>query len=190
MSWLRGALNWAASWVSWLGLWDRRCTLVLLGLDNAGKSTLLHMLAHGTLRAFEPTLHPNCNSVRIAGHTFQAHDLGGHLAARVLWRHYTCTADAIVFMVDAADRERMAEARAELGTLMADEALADVPILVLGNKVDLPGAASAEALAAALGVEEMQRERTPGIRPMELAMCSVVKGMGYRDGFEWLARVV
>ncbi len=76
--------------------------------------------------------------------------------------------------------------------LLSDE-LANVPFLVLGNKIDLGSAPSEEDLRYQLGLyetygKEPRGDRSPTIRPIELYMCSVVRKMGYGDGFKWLAQ--
>lgn len=120
-------------------------------------------------------------------------DLGGHETARRLWRDYFATVDGVVFVVDALDRERFPESKRELDTLLGYDELANVPFLVLGNKIDVPRAASEDELRAALGLyetygKEARGDKDASIRPIELYMCSVVRRMGYADGFRWMAQ--
>ena len=96
--------------------------------------------------------------------------------------------------MDAVDRERFPEAKKELDALLTSEELANVPFLILGNKIDLGRAASEEDLRYQLGLYETYGKETrigqdtTNLRPIELYMCSVVKKMGYGDGFKWLAQ--
>jgi GTP-binding protein SAR1 len=164
---------------------------------------------------------------------FKTFDLGGHEIARKLWREYFATGvDGVVFIVDAGDRTRFPEAKRELDALLTSEELANVPFLILGNKIDLGTAASEDELRNQLGLYETygkevsaslvamnihtyihtciqpclsfftsqwyscitnymqslacssqtKSERAPGVRPIELYMCSVVRKMGYGDG--------
>ena len=103
--------------------------------------------------------------------------------------------DGVVYIVDALDRERFPEAKKELDALLTDELLQSCPFLVLGNKIDVPSAASEDELRMALGLHQTSGKdpnaaanRDSGVRPIELFMCSVVRKMGYADGFRWMAQ--
>jgi GTP-binding protein SAR1 len=112
--------------------------LLFLGLDNAGKSTLLLNLAHDQSSSVTPTVHPGSEELTIDNVVFATFDLGGPQQGGRLWEDHIHSATAVVFIVDAQDPGRFDEAAAKLHDLLAIEELKGVPFVVLGNKVDHP----------------------------------------------------
>lgn len=161
----------------------------------------MHMLKDERLVTHQPTQMPTSEELQIAGVNFKAFDLGGHEIARKVWKDYYAKVDAIVYLVDAADRDRFPESQRELAGLLADDGLASVPFLVLGNKIDLPYAVSEDELRHSLGLAQFTTGKgaagsggaarlDSGIRPIEVFMCSVAKRMGYGDGFRWVSQYI
>uniref|UniRef100_A0A2K5HHZ0 small monomeric GTPase n=1 Tax=Colobus angolensis palliatus TaxID=336983 RepID=A0A2K5HHZ0_COLAP len=150
-----------SSVLQFLGLYKKTGKLVFLGLDNAGKTTLLHMLKDDRLGQHVPTLHPTSEELTIAGMTFTTFDLGGHVQS-----------------------------------LMTDETIANVPILILGNKIDRPEAISEERLREMFGLYGQTTGKGSvslkelNARPLEVFMCSVLKRQGYGEGFRWMAQYI
>lgn len=101
-----------------------------------------------------------------------------------------------MYLVDAFDKERFAESKKELDALLSDDSLASVPFLILGNKIDLPYAASEEELRYHLGLNNFTTGKgkvsvaESNVRPLEVFMCSIVRKMGYGEGFKWVSQYI
>jgi len=180
-------LDWVWSLLYKLGLFKKEATILLLGLDNAGKTTLLHKLKYGSLRLFIPTQRAHLEEITIGNVKFRAWDLGGHEQVRHLWKDYYAETNAIVFVVDSADRMRLQEAKEELHALLNEEALADCVLVILANKTDLKGSLSREELIEVLDLKDIDLGNDNAERIVQLFRCSLVEGVGFIDAFKWLA---
>eukprot|EP01018_Ginkgo_biloba_P038253 Gb_01947 [translate_table: standard] len=109
---------------------------------------------------------------------------------------YESEVDAVVYLVDAADKDRFVESKKELDALLSDDSLTNVPFLILGNKIDIPYAASEDELRYYLGLTNYTTGKgkvnlaDSNVRPMEVFMCSIVRKMGYGEGIKWMSQYI
>ena len=162
--------------LSWLGLFQKNAKIVFMGLDNAGKTTLLHMLTHDKMTQSPPTFHPGSEEFTVGNCKIKAFDLGGHETARKVWDNYHSTADAVIYLIDTADRERFAEAKQELDKLLAIEGMQNTPFLILGNKIDIAGAASEQELRHLFGLTQTTTGKTTFNVGKDTGVRRVVRG--------------
>merc|ERR1712072_1326593 len=133
--------------------------ILMVGLDAAGKTTILYKLKLGEVVTTIPTIGFNVETVEYKNIRFTVWDIGGQDKIRKLWRHYYEGNHGLIYVVDSSDRDRVDLAREELQkTLVADE-LRDVSILILANKQDLPMAMPASELAEKMKLREFARDR-------------------------------
>ncbi|AFM98225.1 GTP-binding domain-containing protein [Encephalitozoon hellem] len=118
-------------------LFGKPSSILFLGIDNAGKTTLVNKLKSDSTDVYMPTHHPSTSHIEIGNLKAQVIDLGGHTAARLAWRDYFYDCHGIVFIVDVHDVERFSEVREAYETVKSLEKKA--PIVVLMNKIDLEG---------------------------------------------------
>ncbi|KAL2911988.1 ADP-ribosylation factor-like protein 8B [Polyrhizophydium stewartii] len=121
--------------------------LTLVGLQNSGKTTLVSVIANGQFTEdMIPTVGFNMRKVTKGSVVMKLWDLGGQARFRSMWERYCRGVNAIVYVVDSADHAKLPSSRMELHNLLDRQLLAGIPVLVLGNKNDLPEALSEDEL--------------------------------------------
>ncbi|KAI0306855.1 ARF/SAR [Multifurca ochricompacta] len=133
--------------------------ILMVGLDAAGKTTILYKLKLGEIVTTIPTIGFNVETVEYKNISFTVWDVGGQDKIRPLWRHYFQNTQGIIFVVDSNDRERVSEAREELQRMLNEDELRDALLLVFANKQDLPNAMNASEITDKLGLQGL-RQRT------------------------------
>ena len=108
--------------------------ILMLGLDGAGKTTILYKLKLGDNITTIPTIGFNVETLEYKNINFTVWDVGGQDKIRRLWRHYYMNTHALIFVVDCNDRDRVDEARQELTQMLHDEEMKDAVLLVFANK--------------------------------------------------------
>ncbi|EDO48392.1 predicted protein [Nematostella vectensis] len=155
--------------------------ILMIGLDNAGKTTILYRLKLEEVVSTVPTLGFNVETVTYKNISFTVWDIGGQDKIRALWRVYYQGCQGIIFVVDSADRERAEEARNELHKLLAEEELQQVILLVIANKQDMANAMTASEIREKLKLNEIRG------RPWFVQSACAVKGEGLFEGLDWMA---
>ena len=108
--------------------------ILMVGLDAAGKTTILYNLKLGEVISTIPTIGFNVETVEYKSINFTVWDLGGQNKIRPLWRYYYQNTEAIIFVVDSSDKERVQEANEELQNMLREDELRNAAILVFANK--------------------------------------------------------
>lgn len=167
--------------------------IVMLGLDSAGKTTALYRLKFDQYLNTVPTIGFNCEKVRgtigkAKGVNFLVWDVGGQEKLRPLWKSYTRCTDGIVFVLDSVDVERMEEAKMELIRTVKSPENSSVPILVLANKQDLPGAREPRELEKLIGLSELSSGG--GSHLWHVQPACAITGDGLHEGLEVLYEMI
>jgi ADP-ribosylation factor protein 1 len=163
-------------------LWGRKeMRILMVGLDAAGKTTILYKLKLGEIVTTIPTIGFNVETVEYKNIQFTVWDVGGQDKIRPLWRHYFQNTQGIIFVVDSNDRDRIVEAREELQRMLNEDELRDALLLVFANKQDLPNAMSPAEITSQLGLQTLTR------RAWFIQSTCATTGDGLYEGLEWLA---
>mmetsp|Transcript_39255 Transcript_39255/g.100606 ORF Transcript_39255/g.100606 Transcript_39255/m.100606 type:complete len:177 (-) Transcript_39255:399-929(-) len=159
---------------------EKQGRILLLGLDNAGKTTILKKLADEDASHTMPTQGFNIKSVKQDGFDLNMWDIGGQRSIRPYWRNYFERTDALIYVIDAADQARFDEAGDELAELLEEEKLANVPLLVFANKQDLALAAKADELSESMALHKIRD------RKWQIQGCSAKTGEGLQEGLTFV----
>ena len=158
--------------------------VLMLGLDNSGKTTALKQLAGEDINTITPTQGFNIKSVQTEGIKLNMWDIGGQKHIRPYWKNYYPNTDGIIYIVDSSDNRRFDEAAEELEDLTGQEDLEGVPILVLANKQDLLNSANAAAVMEALELTSLKG------RWIHVEGCSAKTGEKLSEGLEKLTEQI
>lgn len=170
---------WVSKLLSLFG--EKEARILVLGLDNAGKTTILYRLQVGEVVSTIPTIGFNVETVTYKNIKFQVWDLGGQTSIRPYWRCYYPNTQAIIYVVDSSDTERISVSREEFHAILEEEELKDALILVYANKQDLAGALDDAQIMEGLGLQEIKN------RDWAIFKTSAIRGEGLFEGLDWLA---
>jgi ADP-ribosylation factor protein 1 len=156
--------------------------ILMLGLDAAGKTTVLYKLNLGEALHTVPTIGFNVETVKYKNIEFTMWDVGGQERIRVLWKHYYEGTEGLIFVVDSNDQERVGLAREELQHLLKQDELRNAHLLVYANKQDLPNSMDAAEMANKLGLHSVRG------RQWFIQQTTAVDGTGLYEGLDWLSK--
>ncbi|KAI8051302.1 ADP-ribosylation factor family-domain-containing protein [Syncephalis plumigaleata] len=163
--------------------------VIILGLDNAGKTTLLEQIKQIYLgirglppEKITPTVGMNIGKVEVHRSRINFWDLGGQDALRVLWDKYYDECHGIVFVIDSADSMRLDQCRETFEQMVMNDSVEGVPVVMLANKQDTDQAMRVEDIKEVFNRIALQL----GARDSRVLPISALKGEGVEDAIEWL----
>ncbi|KAG0592177.1 hypothetical protein M758_1G191300 [Ceratodon purpureus] len=160
---------------------NKEMRVVMLGLDAAGKTTILYKLHIGEILSTVPTIGFNVEKVQYKNVEFTVWDVGGQEKLRPLWRHYFNNTDGLIYVVDSCDRERISKAAVEFQQIINDPLMRNSAILVFANKQDMKGALDTSEVCEQLGLFNLRNRR------WQIQGTCAPKGEGLYEGLDWLA---
>nr|BAN20471.1 ADP-ribosylation factor, arf [Riptortus pedestris] len=159
----------------------KQMRILMVGLDAAGKTTILYKLKLGEIVTTIPTIGFNVETVEYKNICFTVWDVGGQDKIRPLWRHYFQNTQGLIFVVDSNDRDRISEAEKELQNMLQEDELREAVLLVFANKQDLPNAMSPSDLTDKLGLKQIRN------RQWYIQSTCATQGHGLTEGLDWLS---
>eukprot|EP00919_Chromeraceae_sp_WS-2016_P010733 GHVR01025111.1.p1 GENE.GHVR01025111.1~~GHVR01025111.1.p1 ORF type:complete len:182 (+),score=31.19 GHVR01025111.1:264-809(+) len=175
-------IHFSRIWERMFGKTERR--ILMVGLDAAGKTTILYKLKLGEVVTTIPTIGFNVETVEYKNISFTVWDVGGQNKIRALWRHYYQNTQGVIFVVDSNDRERIQDAREELQKMLQEDELRDAVLLVFANKQDLPNSMSAADITENLQLHSLKS------RNWYIQSTCATTGDGLYEGLDWLSKTL
>ncbi|XP_036098145.1 ADP-ribosylation factor-like protein 14 [Molossus molossus] len=175
-----------------MGLWSsknpkvKQAQILLLGLDSAGKSTVLYKLKLAKDIVTTPTIGFNVEMIELEKRlSFTVWDVGGQEKMRTVWGCYCERISGLVYVVDSTDKRRLEDSRREFEHILKNEHIKNVPVVLLANKQDVPGALTAEDITRMFKVKKLCCDRNWYVQP-----CCALTGDGLAEGFRKLTEFV
>nr|XP_009861298.1 LOW QUALITY PROTEIN: ADP-ribosylation factor-like protein 6 [Ciona intestinalis] len=169
----------------WLKGKKKEANVLCVGLDNSGKTTIINYLKPNDAQQVDivPTVGFNVEKVTMTNLSFTVFDMSGQGRYRVLWSHYYKETQGVIFVVDSADKLRMAVAKDELDQLLKHQTIMNkrIPILFFANKMDVQNSLSAVKCSQLLGLENIKE------KPWHICASNAKTGEGLSDGMHWLS---
>ncbi|KAI9802098.1 MAG: ADP-ribosylation factor-like protein 2 [Piccolia ochrophora] len=161
---------------------DKEMRILMLGLDNAGKTTIVKKVMNEDVNSVSPTLGFIIKTIDFDGYKLNIWDVGGQKTLRSYWKNYFEKTDALIWVVDATDRLRIDDCREELAGLLLEERLVGASLLVFLNKTDVEGCMGEEDVRQGLQLDSIATHKWTIIR------CSGITGSNLREGLNWVVQ--
>jgi small GTP-binding protein len=155
--------------------------IIILGMQNAGKTTILYRLSLGQLVKTTPTIGSNMEELQYENVKFQAWDLGGQESTRSVWDIYYMNTDGVIYVIDSQDENNYEESKNQFHKIIKNSALKNATILIYANKQDLPGAKSVEQIIKDYQLDNIKNHS------WKIQSCSATRGEGLIEGLKWLS---
>mmetsp|Transcript_7454 Transcript_7454/g.31581 ORF Transcript_7454/g.31581 Transcript_7454/m.31581 type:complete len:192 (-) Transcript_7454:1288-1863(-) len=161
---------------------DTECRLLMLGLDSAGKTTVLYKMKLGETLMTIPTIGFNIETITYKQLKMTVWDIGGQDRIRALWMNYFGGSHGLIFVVDSSNLEKFPVARRELTAIVNASEMASLrAVLVLANKFDLPGACTVREVVLEMDLEQVLKNHLWFAQ----STCATT-GEGLHEGMTWL----
>ncbi|KAI9690431.1 MAG: hypothetical protein M1822_009394 [Bathelium mastoideum] len=155
---------------------DKEMRILMLGLDNAGKTTIVKNMMNEDIYEVSPTLGFIIKTIDHQGEG----DVGGQKTLRTYWKNYFEKTDTLIWVVDSTDRDRLGDCSSELKGLLLEERLMGASLLIFKNKSDVPGALNVDEVRAGLELDQIKTHR------WNIVVCSALTGEGLVEGLDWV----
>ncbi|KAF1347905.1 ADP-ribosylation factor family-domain-containing protein [Delphinella strobiligena] len=162
---------------------DKEMRILMLGLDNSGKTSIVKSIMGEDIHSVSPTLGFIIKTIDYDGYKLNIWDVGGQKTLRTYWKNYFEKTDTLIWVVDATDRERIDDCRAELEGLLLQERLMGASLLVFKNKSDVRGCMDEEEIRKALRLDTIKTHHT-----WTIMTCSAMTGQNLQEGLQWVVQ--
>ncbi|ORY13434.1 ADP-ribosylation factor [Clohesyomyces aquaticus] len=170
---------------------DKEMRILMLGLDNAGKTTIVKKIMNEDVNSVSPTLGFIIKTIEYDGYKLNIWDVGGQKTLRTYWKNYFEKTDTLIWVVDATDRERIDDCRQELESLLLEERLMGASLLVFKNKSDVSGSMTEDEVRevgwhvtfpSGLHLDSIKTHK------WTIMACSAMTGLNLHEGLEWVVQ--
>ncbi|KAK9384877.1 ADP-ribosylation factor family-domain-containing protein [Lipomyces mesembrius] len=168
---------------------DKEIRLLMLGLDSAGKTTIVKQLLGEDVKSVSPTLGFNIKTVDWRGYKLNIWDVGGQSTLRPFWRNYFEKTDAILWVVDASSLDRLPDCKVELDKVIQEDRLTGAGLLIFVNKIDVIATEESRATVLDLVNDTLQIDKITNHNCTILA-CSAYTGENLKEGLSWTTEEV